>query len=134
MSAEDNKKLVREAYEAVSRGDVDGFLGRMSDDVRWVMTGTHRFAKTFIGKPDILENLFAPLGDKLADGIKLQLDTVIAEGDRVVVEARGTSATRSGGSYNNIYCNVLTVRGGKIVEVHEYLDTELVTKVFGSLR
>ncbi|MBL6751728.1 MAG: nuclear transport factor 2 family protein [Nevskia sp.] len=134
MSAEANKQLVRAAYEAVSKGDLDGFMSRLSDDIRWVMTGSHRFAKTFKGKADLLENLFAPLGEALEGGIRIELDTVVGEGDRVVVEARGKAATKSGGRYDNVYCNVLTVRGGKIVEIHEYLDTELVSQVFGKLR
>ena len=133
MSIEANKRLVREAYQAVSAGDVEGFLGRLADDARWTMYGTHRFARTFSGKADILANLFGPLGETLAGGIVIELSNLVAEGDVVVVEARGKSATKTGGTYNNTYCNVLTLRNGKIAEVREYLDTELVTKVFGPL-
>lgn len=131
MSIEANKQLVREAYDSISRGDVDGFMNRLADDVRWTFFGSHRFAGTFNGKAEILEGLFAGLGDQLVDGIKLTLTNVIAEGDQVVVEARGDARTKDGSTYNNIYCYVVTVRAGKIAEMREYLDTELVSNVFG---
>ena len=131
MSLESNKQLVREAYESVSNGDIDGFMSRLSDDVKWTFFGDHRFAKTFVGKQDILENLFEPLGGELVDGLTLKLTNFIAEGDQVVVEALGDSKTKSGGTYNNIYCYVVTVRENQITEMREYLDTELVSNVFG---
>ncbi|MEM7468184.1 MAG: nuclear transport factor 2 family protein [Pseudomonadota bacterium] len=131
MSLEDNKALVRTAYESVSAGNLDGFMDRLTDDVKWTFFGNHRFATTFVGKEDILTNLFEPLAGQLVDGLRLNLNKIIAEGDTVVVEATGESEVKSGGTYNNIYCYVVTVRDGKIAEMREYLDTSLVSRVFG---
>jgi ketosteroid isomerase-like protein len=39
--------------------------------------------------------------------------------------------TTSGKPYNNTYCIVLRLADGKIVQVDEYCDTELVTEAFG---
>ena len=47
------------------------------------------------------------------------------------MQARGKSNTKAGGTYNNTYCQVFKVANGKIVEMVEYLDTELVTAAFG---
>ena len=44
---------------------------------------------------------------------------------------RGKSGTKSGKRYDNEYCWVYRLSGGKIVEINEYLDTELVTAAFG---
>jgi len=33
--------------------------------------------------------------------------------------------------YNNTYCNVYRIADGKIRQLTEYLDTELVTTAFG---
>lgn len=131
MSLEENRSLVRKAYESISEGDLDGFMDRLSDDVRWTFFGDHRFAKTFVGKDDILANLFDPLAGELVDGIRLNISNVVAEGNYVVIEATGESKTKTGGTYNNIYCYVIEVRDGKIIEMREYLDTELVSNVFG---
>jgi len=67
----------------------------------------------------------------LEGGIDFTPVNFIAEGDYVVTQARGNSRTKSGSSYNNTYCHVFRIANGKVQEVTEYLDTELVTKAFG---
>ena len=51
----------------------------------------------------------------------------IAEGDHVVVEGRGQATTKAGKAYNNTYCWVYRIADGKVQELTEYMDTELVT-------
>ena len=131
MSVEENKALVRAAYDAVSAGDLDGFMDRLAEDVQWTFFGKHRFAGTMVGKEEILNKLFTPLSGQLVDGLQLTINTVVGEGDKVVIEATGKSDVIGGGTYNNIYCYVVTVRNNKITEMREYLDTELVSDVFG---
>jgi ketosteroid isomerase-like protein len=71
MSVEDNKTLVRAAYDSISAGELDGFMDRLADDVKWTFFGKHRFAGTLVGKEDILNNLLTPLADKLVNGLKI---------------------------------------------------------------
>lgn len=52
-------------------------------------------------------------------------EEIIADGDRVVVLARGEVKTVRGEDYNNEYCFVFRMRDRKIVEVREYCDTAL---------
>ena len=40
---------------------------------------------------------------------------------------RGEVITKTGKPYNNTYCFVIRMRDGKMVELTEYFDTELVT-------
>ncbi len=47
----------------------------------------------------------------------------------VVVECRGRNTTRQGKTYNNVYCNVLRLEGGKLKEWTEYADSALVDAV-----
>lgn len=131
MSIETNKQLVRDAYAAISGGDVDGFMSRLADDVEWYFIGTHRFAGTLKGKTAIMQQLFEPLGDALTATIALEIKQLIGEGDKIVAEMQGRSQHKGGKRYDNTYCIILTVRDGKIREMREYLDTELVTDVFG---
>ena len=58
---------------------------------------------------------------------------IIAEGDHVVVEVRGSVTTRSEKPYNNAYCFVFRVVDGKVREIREYMDTELATAALGDL-
>jgi ketosteroid isomerase-like protein len=52
---------------------------------------------------------------------------MIAEDDYVAVECRGRVMTKSGKAYNNQYCYVIRFADGKMRELMEYFDTELVT-------
>lgn len=131
MSIESNKRLVREAYGAISAGDVKGFMSRVADDVEWYFIGTHRFAGTLKGKDAIVKQLFEPLGAALTGPIVLEIKQLIAEGDKVVAEIQGRATHKDGKAYDNTYCIVLTIHDDKIREMREYLDTELVTEVFG---
>ena len=131
MSTESNKQLVRDTWGAVSNGDTDKFLAALADDITWTFFGSHTFAGTFKGKDELLTGLFAGIGDVLDGGIKVHINSLTAEGDTVVVEAKGEARSKSGQDYNNDYCMVVTIADGKVKKVREYLDTELVTSVFG---
>jgi ketosteroid isomerase-like protein len=130
-TADDNKHVVLQAYAALLTGDVENYLGRMTDDVTITYFGNHRFSRTFRGKTDIMENFVPPLLDRLEGPIKIHVTNAIAEGDQVFVEARGEARTKDGRDYNNLYGIVLKLRGGKIAEVREYMDTELTKNIFG---
>jgi hypothetical protein len=131
MGIEENKQLVLDAYACLGRGEPEGFFDRLTDDVKWTFFGSHRYAGTFNGKDEIISGLFESLGELLEGPIKVHMRQVIAEGDTVVIEAKGEARGKNGKDYNNDYCIVVTVRDGKIAEMREHLDSELVTDVFG---
>jgi len=129
MGAAENKEVVRQMREAKG---VDAILATMSDDVRWTLIGTTKFSGTMNGKQEIVEKLFKPIFAQLETPGSNVIDNIIAEGDYVVVQQRGTGRkTKSGKDYNNTYCIVYKVAAGKIKEITEYCDTELVTSAFG---
>ena len=57
------------------------------------------------------------------------IQSVTAEGDRVVVEFEGNATLVNGESYCNEYCMVFTLSDGKIKQVNEYFCTILADKV-----
>jgi ketosteroid isomerase-like protein len=129
MGAVENKEVVRKMREAKG---IDAILATMSDDVRWTLIGTTKFSGTMNGKQEIVEKLFKPIFAQLETPGSNVIDNIIAEGDYVVVQQRGTGRrTKSGKDYNNTYCIVYKVADGKIKEITEYCDTELVTSAFG---
>lgn len=131
MGIEENKKLVLDAYACLANGNPDGFYDQLTDDVKWIFFGSHRYAGTFNGKDEIASGLFDSLGEALEGPIELKILQVIAEGDKVVFKGKGKARAKNGKDYNNDYCIVVTVRDGKIAEMREHLDSELVTFVFG---
>jgi ketosteroid isomerase-like protein len=78
------------------------------------------------GKPDTLRflaNLLDPRTDE-RHRLRLREISMIAEGDRVAVEAEGDMINPANGrSYRNIYCLLLTIRDGQITVYKEYQDT-----------
>jgi hypothetical protein len=131
MSAAENKEIIRNLFAELSKGNGQAFLDGMADNVRFTIIGTSKYSGTFNGKQELVQKLLAPLTAQLEGGLTITPDNFIAEGDYVAMQARGNSRTKSGGTYNNTYCQVFRLANGKVQEVTEYLDTELVTTAFG---
>lgn len=131
MQAADNKKLIETMFAELSRGNGAGYLERLADDVKFTIMGTTKYSGMFNGKGEVVQKLLTPLMSQLEGALALTVDRMVAEGDTVVVQARGRSTTKTGKPYNNSYCQVFRVEGGKVKSITEYLDTELVTAAFG---
>ncbi|MGH7778434.1 MAG: nuclear transport factor 2 family protein [Candidatus Binataceae bacterium] len=131
MSVSENKETIRKMFIELGNGNAAAFLGAMADDVQFTLIGTTKFSGVFKGKQELAGKLLGPLGAALDGGLVITPDNLIADGDFVAMQARGKSIGKNGKRYDNTYCQVFKFSGGKIKEVTEYLDTELVTSVFG---
>ena len=131
MSASENKKIVQHIFDEMANSDSDPLLESLAEDFRFVVTGTGKWSRSYDGKAAVLAELFAPLRAKMEGKITTIATRLIAEGDHVVVEAHGRNTTREGNAYNNVYCHVLRLEGGKLKEWTEYVDTALVDAVLG---
>jgi uncharacterized protein len=129
MGTAESKEVIRKFGKA---GSLEEMLGLMADDVRWTLIGNTKFSGTFNGKKELLDKLIHPITAQMESMGTGTTDNVIAEGDYVVVQTRGQGRkTKSGNSYNNTYCIVYRIADGKVKEVTEYCDTELITAAFG---
>lgn len=129
MGAAENKEIVRKMREAKG---LEPMLATMSDDVRWTIIGTTKYSGAMNGKQEIIDKLLRPITSELESMGSNHLDNVIAEGDYVVVQQHASGRkTKTGNPYNNTYCLVYKVVDGKIKEITEYCDTELITAAFG---
>lgn len=131
MSTAQNKQLLEQIFAGLAENNARPFVASMADDFRWTVAGNTRWSRTYAGKQAVLGELFPVLNSKMAGPIRTIPDRIIAEGDYVVVEAHGDNTTKSGKPYNNRYCFVFRVGDGKLKEVTEYMDTELVTATLG---
>jgi len=129
MSASENKQLLQHIFAEMAKGNSEPFVASMADDFRWTVTGTTAWSNTYAGKKAVLTDLFGPLRARIEGRLKTIAQRFIAEGDVVVVEARGDNRTKSGVPYNNTYCFVFRVEDGRLKEVTEYMDTLLVNTV-----
>lgn len=127
MTSDENKQLITEMFDALAVADSRPFVALMADDIRWTVMGRTRWSGEYRGKSVVLGDLLGVLRARLADRYRATAQRIIAEGPFVVVEARGVATTKNGTPYNNEYCFIYRMEDGKILEVTEYLDTELVT-------
>ena len=132
MSAVDNKQLMQKVFSEMSKGNEKPFIEALAPDIRWTWMGTVNWFKTFKGKETVIKELLGPAKSMLAGPSKVTVDRFIAEGDYVVVEFRGENTLLDGRPYNNRDCWVCSFADGKLQELHEYMDTELVTATFGT--
>lgn len=134
MRATENKQLLQSIFAELAKGNSKLFVESMADDFRWIVTGHTRWSRAYEGKQSVLTELFGGLRSRIAGNITTTAHRFIADDDFVVVEARGSNTTRAGTAYNNDYCFVFRIHEGKLQEVTEYLDTELVTSVLADPR
>jgi ketosteroid isomerase-like protein len=131
MTAESNRKIVERFYEASNGGDMETCFNLIADDIIWTNIGTTSLSGTFRGKAELQEKLLGPLFGGLKQGIATKVHRLIAENDYVVAQTSGFAETLDGRAYNNTYCWIIKIREGQFAEVTEYMDTGLVTSVFG---
>ena len=132
METEDNKQLMQRIFSELSQGNGKLFIDSLADDFCWTITGNTGWSETYRGKQTVLTELLKPLFSLFADRYTNTAHRFIAEDDYVVVECRGRVTTRDGKPYNNTYCWVCRIAEGKLRELTEYMDTELVTSVLGT--
>jgi ketosteroid isomerase-like protein len=134
MTSAENKKLMEEIFNGLANRNGSLLVERMADEFRWINIGTSKWSGTFEGKAAVLRDLLAPLRTKLVERSRTVAHRFIAEGDYVIVEARGDNVTKAGQRYNNEYCFVFRLSEGQIQEVKEYSDTALIDAVLGDPR
>lgn len=128
MSAADNKRIVTAIYDAMAEGDGRPFNAAMAEDFTWILEGTGAWSRTWRGRDAVRRDLLKPLFAQFATPYRCRAERIVAEDDIVVVLARGEVMTVAAKPYNNSYCFVIRMRDGQMVELREYLDTELVAK------
>jgi uncharacterized protein len=131
MSASENKEIIRKMFAELAKGNAGAFMSAMADDIKFTIIGTTKYSGTFKGKQELAGKLLGPLGAELEGGLVITPENLIADGDFVAMQARGKSLAKNGKRYDNTYCQIFRISDGKIREVTEYLDTELVTEAFG---
>lgn len=124
MGEQQNVELVRQGYEAFGRGDIEGLLNLLDDNIEWVSPGPPDLptAGTRRGRQQIAE--FFQTMNEVFEIQRFEPKTFVAQGDRVVVLGEDTARVRATGTIvNESWAHAFVVGNGKIVSFQEYLDT-----------
>jgi uncharacterized protein len=126
-----NKAAMQRVFAELAQGNGQPFIDLWADDFCWTIVGATKWSGTYRGKEAVLKDLMRPLFSRFATRYTNTASRFIAEDDYVVVECRGNVVTKSGQPYNNTYCYVCRMEEGRLKELTEYLDTDLVVRALG---
>jgi uncharacterized protein len=126
-----NKQLMQNIFAELTKGNSRPLVEAMDEDFCWTIRGSTPWSRAYRGKQAVLNELFAALRQRIIGRMVTTAQRFIAEDDLVVVEAQGSNVTVSGQRYDNRYCYVFRLAEGKLKEVTEYMDTELVSRALG---
>jgi ketosteroid isomerase-like protein len=127
------REALQHYLDVLVAGDLDAVADCFAVDAEWWLHGRTPVSGTKRGRAEIMRFLVEAGGLFVPGSQRFEFGQITAEGDRAVLEWRvtGTGAA-TGLAYDNSYCGVFVVRGGRIVEVREYLDTQhAVQTLFG---
>ena len=127
MNIEENKHLAVQFIDRLTAGDIAGALELMTDDATWWIAGKpDQLPASGLYDKKRIARLLNNMVSQLPNGLKITVKGLIAEGDKVAVEAESYGELLNGRVYNQQYHFLFTVRDGRIETVKEYLDTQHV--------
>ena len=125
-SIKENKEIAIKFFEALSSGS-ETYLDFYNDDSIIWTAGNNAIGGTRTKKEiiDFAQGILSAF----PTGITFNITGMTAENERVAVEVSGEAIHASGEVYNNKYHFLLTIKNGKIIELKEYMDTQLAAKI-----
>jgi len=128
VGAEENLQVVRTYFATVGRaeeGAVQRAIAEMTDDVVWHIPKSLPNGGAHEGRDAVLAMLDANDGVSLYQpgSMDVQVATMIADDEHVVVPLHLRAITGRGEPYENDYVFIFRIRDGRIAEVWENLDT-----------
>ena len=127
MSTEKNVQTVKDFFAAIGRGDREGLLALVAEDIEWIipgedwpLAGTHR---GHAGLADLLQTASKSIETST------EPREFVAQGDRVLVVgfAKGKiKATNK--TFEDDLIFAITVRDGKLTNIREYIDTQALAR------
>ena len=121
--ADSNVEVVKAAYEAFGRGDVEAVLGAMTEDVEWNEAEGMPYGGRWNGPQAVAENVFAPIVEDIPD-FSVTPEEIYASGDTVVVVTRYAGTGKETGAQLDLQVvHVWDLRDGKLARFRQFADT-----------
>lgn len=122
---ERNKAAAVELFAHLTAGDIAGALNGLTDDATWWIIGKPAaFPSAGTYNKERLARLFNRMMSQLKNGLQMTVTGVIAEGDKVALEATSYGELINGRVYEQTYHFLIEFRDGRISVVREYIDTQ----------
>jgi uncharacterized protein len=127
MSTEKNVQTVKDFFAAIGRGDREGLLALVAEDIEWIipgedwpLAGTRR---GHAGLADLLETASKTMETST------EPREYVAQGDRVLVVGVATGKIKATNKpFKDDWVFAITVRNGKVTKIREYIDTQALAR------
>jgi hypothetical protein len=120
-----NVTFVESLYAAFQRADIATILAGLAPDVRWEMVGRPNDYARFGPRNGVggVQEFFKILAEN-EDFTEFQPNEFYADGDKVFVLGRlALKFRKTDGRVTTDWAHIFTIKGGKVVEFKEFLDT-----------
>jgi uncharacterized protein len=129
MNAQENTRLVQQAYQSIKAGDMQALLNTLATDVQWQLPEMENvlFAGMWQGR-EAIRQFFSNVCE-VQDVVEFEPEEYIAQGDKVVVLGRFLMRIKATGKdFGSDWAHVWTVKDGKVTRFYEYVDTAVVSR------
>lgn len=126
-NSEANKAIVSRFFQALNDVDVSTIVNTYAADGCVQTMGNTLISGSFTR--DQIEQSVNGIFDVFPQGLRFTVLDMVAEGDKVAVEASSEGEHVSGQIYGNDYHFLFEFHQGKLLRLKEYMDTERVTDV-----
>ena len=132
MQEAQNTKVVQGAYAAFSRGDVQGILDSLADEIVWtgvygagahVPTAGERRGKAAVAQ------FFAQVAEHIQFS-RFEPREFIATGDKVVALGHYTATTPAKAGFDSDFAMVFTLKNGKVTRFQEFCDSAAINAAY----
>jgi ketosteroid isomerase-like protein len=127
MSTQENVQIVKDFFTAIGRGDREGLLALVAEDIEWIIPGEDwPLAGTRHGHTGL-----ADLLETASKSIETSTEPreFVAQGDRVLVIGVATGKIKATNkSFKDDWVFDITVRNGKLTRIREYVDTQTLAR------
>jgi uncharacterized protein len=128
MSIEKNVQIVKDFFAAIGRGDKEGLLALVAEDIEWIIPGEDwPLAGTHRGRAGVAD-AFQKASEEVPFSYP-EPPEYLAQGDRVMVVgfAKGKiKATNK--TFEDHFVFAITLRDGKLAKIREYIDTQALAR------
>ncbi len=116
--SEKNIETVLMFLDAMSSSDAEKADACVGPDAFTVAKGFGKFSG--VRERATMVGTISAFNQLLPTGLNIDVKSVTAQNERVVVEFEGNATTSDGKSYHNQYCMVFLMENGLIKQVNEY--------------
>ncbi|WP_422923281.1 nuclear transport factor 2 family protein [Singulisphaera sp. PoT] len=127
MSIQENVQTVKGFFAAIGRGDKEGLLALVAEDIEWIIPGEDwPLAGTHRGHSGLTSLL-----QKVSETVETSTEPreFVAQGDRVLVVGFATGRIKATNrAFEDHWVFAITVRDGKLTNIREYIDTQALAR------